>query len=121
MDRPLVSKTLKYELPTTPRSSSCKSCSNECISLAIYLFCVWGEIACSHIGFNVQAGASPAVPQEAVNAEVTKMIEQGAADDMLGLTQAAQPRQQFTVTAIISSFRLDCTFSQSFEDSWTAN
>ena len=55
----------------------------------------------------MQAEATPAtIPQEAVNAEVTKMIEQGAADNMLGFTQDTQPRQEFTAI-MISLLRLE--------------
>lgn len=35
-----------------------------------------------------------AIPEEAVEAEVTKMIEQGEADAMLGLAGPAQQRQE---------------------------
>lgn len=35
-----------------------------------------------------------AIPEEAVEAEVTKMIEQGEADVMLGLPGPAQQRQE---------------------------
>lgn len=42
---------------------------------------------------HMQAEAEPAaIPQEAVNAEVTKMIENGAADNMLGITESTQQR-----------------------------
>ena len=43
--------------------------------------------------YQVQAKTEGArIPEEAVEAEVTKMIEHGAADEILGLAEAADPR-----------------------------